>query len=128
MDGQTPIVVLVTLQRACANLIRMGTDIALMQNRPLIVLHVAQANDNGDNALNAQVLDYLYALSGESGAEMQVISSDVPVTAMANFAKERGAQDILMGKGELARGIAETLSRLLPGVRVQILEADNPPL
>ncbi len=124
-----PIVLLVTMQRACARLIRMGADMSLMQNRPLIVLHVARTDaEKTDQPLDAQVLNYLYALAGESGAEMHVLRSEVPVTAMANFAQEIGAQDVLMGKGEMAEGMAKTLSGMLPGVRVQILDADNPPV
>ena len=124
MPEQSPILVLVTLQRACARLIRSGADLAMLENRPLMVLHVARSDDHAEGApaIDAQVLDYLYALSGEAGAEMFVLTAEVPVTAMANFAAEHGVKRVLMGSGELAEGIAQTLSQLLPGVQVQILE------
>ena len=124
MAEQTPILVLVTMQRACARLIRTGADMAMLQNRPLMVLHVARDEGERAPAINAQVLDYLYALAGEAGAEMFVLTSDVPVTAMANFSQQHGVGTVLMGSGELSRGIAETLSQMLPGIQVQVLEED----
>ena len=69
-------------------------------------------------------LDYLSALSGEAGAEMCVLTSNVPVTAIANYAADCGARHVIMGGGGQACGIAETLSQLLPGVRVMILERE----
>ena len=87
---------LVTMQHACARLIREGVDLALREGRPVKVLHVVNpdAAPIGEPAINAQALDYLYALSGEAGAEMCVLTSNVPV------------------------------SQLLPGVRVMILERE----
>lgn len=121
-----PVLVLVTLQHACARLIREGVDLALREGRPVKVLHVVNpdAAPIGEPAINAQALDYLYALSGEAGAEMCVLTSKAPVTAIANYANECGARHVVMGGGERARGIAETLSQLLPGVRVLIMERE----
>ena len=121
-----PVLVLVTLQHACARLIREGVDLALREGRPVKVLHVVNpdAAPVGEPAINAQALDYLYALSGEAGAEMCVMTSNVPVTAIANYAADCGTRQVVMGGGERARGIAETLSQLLPGVRVMIMERE----
>lgn len=129
MSSRPPILVLVTLQHACARLIRRGADMALKNGCPLLVLHVAAKDGSsmGEPAINAQALDYLYALSGEAGAEMCVLTSDVPVNAIAHYAKQHGAREIVMGGGERAPGIAETLSRLLPGVQVLIMEEANQP-
>jgi len=115
--------VLVTLQRHCAKLIRYGTDIALKQGSLLKVVHVTQNNEetNGDKVANADVLNYLYALANEAGAEMCMINADVAVTAMAEYAKEIGTKQIIMGDGKQAHGIAETLSSLLPGVAIGII-------
>lgn len=55
---------------------------------------------------------------------MCVLTSKAPVTAIANYANECGARHVVMGGGERARGIAETLSQLLPGVRVLIMERE----
>ncbi|MEG2207511.1 MAG: hypothetical protein RR065_05350, partial [Clostridia bacterium] len=111
-QSQPPILVLVTLQRACARLIRTGIDMAFQQNAPMLVLHIAPKNGKamGEPSINAKALDYLYALSGEAGAEMCVLTSDVPVTAMANYAQQHGVKQVIMGGGQQASGIAETLS------------------
>jgi K+-sensing histidine kinase KdpD len=121
-----PVLVLVTMQHACARLIREGVDLALREGRPVKVLHVVNpdAAPIGEPAINAQALDYLYALSGEAGAEMCVLTSNVPVTAIANYATDCGTRHVIMGGGGQACGIAETLSQLLPGVRVMILERE----
>lgn len=121
-----PVLVLVTMQHACARLIREGVDLALREGRPVKVLHVVNpdAAPIGEPAINAQALDYLYALSGEAGAEMCVLTSNVPVTAIANYAADCGTRHVIMGGGGQACGIAETLSQLLPGVRVMILERE----
>jgi K+-sensing histidine kinase KdpD len=124
MDAQPPVLVLVTLQRACARLIRLGADQALKSHCPLHVLHVAVVDGQTEpkQAMDSQTLDYLYALAGEAGAEMTVLRAEVAVTAIAEFASREGVKDIVMGGGENAAGIAETLSELLPGVRVMIVE------
>ena len=126
MEHQPPILVLVTLQRACARLIRHGADMALALHSPLHVLHVVTKDGctNGEPPIEAQVLDYLYALAGEAGAEMTVLTADVAVTAMAEFASQRGVKTVIMGGGAHACGIAETLSKLLPGVQVMITSED----
>jgi len=123
MNDQPPIMVLVTLQRHCAKLIRYGTDKALKQGSPLKVVHVTQTNEEmaDEKVSNADVLNYLYALANEAGAEMCMINADVAVTAMAEYAKEIGTRQIIMGDGEQAHGIAETLSSLLPGVSIGII-------
>jgi len=126
MEQQPPILVLVTLQRACARLIRLGADMALKAHCPLHVLHVVDGvQDTGrEPAIDAQTLDYLYALASEADAQMTVLTAEVAVTAMAEFAHQEGSKKIIMGGGEQAVGIAETLSELLPGVQVMITGDD----
>ncbi len=120
---EEPVLVLVTLQRACARLIRKGADMAMRLHCPLHVVHVAQSELSEPNS--AQTLDYLYALAGEAGAEMCVLTSDVPVTAMADYAERVGVRQIVMGGGERAAGFAQTLTELLPGVKVLIVEEED---
>ena len=123
MDAQSPIMVLVTLQVSCARLIRKGADMALMRHCPLHVVHVTVAEDERNaQSLNADARNALYALCGEAGAEMCMLTATVAVTAMANYAREHSVQQIIMGGGEQASGIARTLSELLPGVQVLIVD------
>ena len=107
---------LVTLQHACARLIREGVDLALREGRPVKVLHVVNpdAAPIGEPAINAQALDYLYALSGEAGAEMCVLTSKAPVAAIANYANECGAHHVVMGGGERARASRRHLASSCP--------------
>ncbi len=119
MAEQGSLMVLVTMQRACARLIRFGADQAMIAHRPLHVVHVTPRE--GADAPQAETLNYLYALAGESGATMCVLRSDVAVNAMAEYAAQNGVSTVLMGGGEQAQHIARTLSELTPGVEVHIL-------
>lgn len=124
MEQSPPILVLVTMQRACARLIRRGADMALQEHCPLHALHVVVNSTvpDAETAIDAQVLDYLYALAGEAGAQMTVLTAEVAVTAIAEFASQQNVRKIIMGGGEQACGIAETLSEMLPGVQVMIVD------
>ncbi len=99
MEHEAPIIVLVTLQRLCARLIRSGADMALKQRCPLKVLHVAQVEAEAikENGIKADVLNELYALANEAGAEMCVLTAKVPVNAMAQYAKD-GQPGIFAGR------------------------------
>ncbi|MBP3540424.1 MAG: hypothetical protein J6K72_01210 [Clostridia bacterium] len=123
-----PVLALVTLQRSCARLIRKGADLAMKQQSSLYVLHVIAQDAMGDQEKYAKTLDYLYALAGEVGAEMCMRIAEVPLTAIANYAQEIGAGQVVMGGGEKASGIAETLSGLLPGVQILIVDAEGAPV
>jgi len=126
MDEKSPVLVLVSMQKMCARLIRAGVDMALKQGCPLKIVHVSTANgQDGQTQIDAQVLNYLYALANEAGAEMCVLSAEVIVTTMIDYAREHGVKQIVMGKGENAEGIAKTLTEFLPGVRVLIMEEEN---
>lgn len=126
MAERPPIMVLVTLQQLCARLIRNGADMAMKQRCPLKVVHVALSDqaEKGNSAIDAQVLNDLYALSNEVGAEMCVLTAEVAVAAMADYAQKNGVKQILLGGGQRAHGIAETLSSLLPGVKVLIIDPE----
>ena len=121
MEQQTPVLVLVTMQRSCARLIRFGADEALKRHQPLHVVHVAPLGEK-QNAPDTDTLNYLYALAGEAGATMCVLRSDVAVNAMAHYAKENNISLVYLGDGENAPGIARTLCELVPGVQVRMME------
>ena len=121
MEEKSPVMVLVSMQKSCARLIRAGADMAMKQGCPLKIVHVRSAAD-GQDGIDAQVLNYLYALANEAGAEMCVLTAEVAVTAMVDYAKENSVKRIIMGAGENAEGIAKTLTGFLPGVQVLIVE------
>ena len=123
MAEPSAIMVLVTMQRACARLIRLGADRAMREHRPLHVVHVTPRE--GTAAPEAETLNYLYALVGEAGATMCVLRSDVAVNAMAEYAVQNAVGAVLMGGGGQAESIARTLSELCPGVEVHILPEEG---
>ena len=125
MELQPSVMVLVSMQKLCARLIRTGAAIALRKNRPLKVVHVTTSEPTqADRAMDGQVLNYLYALANEVNAEMCVLTAKVAVTAMVKYAQEYNVKQIVMGHGENAQGIAQTLSSFLPGVQIMIMD-DN---
>jgi K+-sensing histidine kinase KdpD len=119
--------VLVTMQRMCARLIRLGADVALKQGCPLRVVHVASNPDTPGSRgkIDAQTLNYLYALANEAGAEMCLLTSDILVTAVAEYASLHHVKQIIMGGGDQASGIAETLCGMLPGVKVSVVDEET---
>ena len=126
MDEKSSVMVLVSMQKMCARLIRAGADMAIKQGCPLKIVHVSAANgQDGQTPIDARVLNYLYALANEAGAEMCVLSAEVIVTTMVDYAKEHDVKLIVMGKGENADGIAKTLTGFLPGVQVLIIEEEH---
>jgi len=126
MDEKYPVMVLVSMQKMCARLIRAGADMAMKQGCPLKIVHVSAANgQDGQTQMDAQALNYLYALANEAGAEMCVLSAEVIVTTMVDYAKEHGVKQIIMGTGENAEGMAKTLTEFLPGVQVLIMEEEH---
>ena len=126
MDNASPVMVLVSMQKMCARLIRAGADMAMKQGCPLKIVHVSVNNEqDGQLKMNAQVLNYLYALANEAGAEMCVLTGEVMITAMVDYAMENGVKQVIMGHGENADGIAKTLAEFLPGVRVLILKEEQ---
>lgn len=126
MAEQSPVMVLVTMQRMCARLIRLGADQALKENRSLKVVHVTgpEESSEGQAKIDAQTLNYLYALANEAGAEMCLLTSSVPVTAIAQYAVENQVGHIIMGGGHQAQGIAQTLCEMLPGVAVAVVDEE----
>ena len=125
MEGNPPLLVLVTLQRACARLIRRGADMALAQHCPLHVLHVV-VNDpaaQAETTLDAQTLDFLYALCGEAGAQMTVLTAEVAPTAMAEFAHRDGDAAGFDAFAQWLQASLLRLSKRLGGARLQTLLA-----
>ncbi len=127
MPERSPVMVLVTMQRMCARLIRLGADEALKRGCPLKVVHVASPAEMPESQakIDAQTLNYLYALANEAGAEMCLLTSEVPVTAMAQYAVQNQVGQIILGGGSEAAGMAQTLAEMLPGVAVAVVDEET---
>ena len=117
-------VVCVTVQKTCERLIRQGA--AFAGAKGLHVLHVAK---DGETLLggkdDGEALNYLYRISREYGAEMDVLrAKDKDITeTVAAYARSNGAGCIVLGSGGERRGddFSTKLRARLPGVDVEIV-------
>jgi len=117
-------VVCVTVQKTCERLIRRGATFAGEQG--LHVLHVAK---DGETLLggrdDVEALDYLYRISREFGAEMDVLRAkdkDIIETVVA-YTKTNDAACIVLGSSSDRRGsdISTKLRARLPGVEIEVV-------
>lgn len=115
--------VCVTTQRSCERLIREGLRETGGAEGFLRVLHVT---GSGRSILGAEdepsALEYLFRVSGESGADMRMVRSDDLIASITAEAKDFGAEMVLLGASRhQARGrhIAEKLRMNLPGLEIR---------
>lgn len=116
--------VCVTVQKTCERLIRQGAVYAGAEN--LYVLHVAR---DGEALLggsdDGEALDYLFRISREFGAEMDVLRAkdkDI-IHTVAAYAKTNGVACVVLGSGSERRGdgFSAKLRARLPGVDVEVI-------
>jgi K+-sensing histidine kinase KdpD len=116
--------VCVTVQKTCERLIRQGA--AYAGGESLHVLHVAK---DGETLLggkdDGEALNYLYRISREYGAEMDVLrAKDKDITeTVAAYAKTHGVACIVLGSGgeHRAGDISAKLRAKLPGVDIEVV-------
>lgn len=114
--------VCVTVQKTCERLIRTGSIIA--GDAGLHVVHVAK---NGEallgNGNDREALEYLFRISREFGAEMDVLRSGEVIDTITDYARRNKIACIVLGgagkKDEL--GFAARIKSRLPGVSVEVL-------
>jgi K+-sensing histidine kinase KdpD len=117
------VLVCVTKQKSCEQLIEYGARIAREQGAGLQVLHVAGMTGNFlDSPTEGEALEKLYEISSARGAEMTVRrASDVP-GEIAAFARSVEADTIVMGQSRSSgRDLPGQLRALLQGVDVRVL-------
>ncbi len=117
------VLVCVTVQKSCRQLIEYGARVASEQEAGLAVLHVAGRTDNFlGNPAEGEALEALYEVSSEYGAEMTVRRASDVTGEIAACARAMGAGVIGMGQSRQAdRDIPGQLRALLPGVDVRVL-------
>ncbi|MBQ8080797.1 MAG: universal stress protein [Clostridia bacterium] len=114
------ILVCVTGQNSCDRLIRRGRELALSTGMPLRVLHVRTTDRTlMGNPDISEALNYLYGLAREAEAEMEIISSPEVEDTICSYAREHGAQMLVMGNSPRHR--PET--RLVERVQLRLPEA-----
>ena len=109
------VLVCVTVKKECERLILAGRRFAEAECLPLHVLHVMEEKDqSGFDAAAQEVLNHLYALSRDAGAEMTVLRAQDVNAAIADYAPKIGAVCVIVGsdsRGEWA--VAEDLREQL---------------
>ena len=94
------VLVCVTGQQSSRRLIHRGAEIAREHGASLLVLAVSGSGFNLlKNPSVNQALNDLYALSGEVGAEMTMLSDQDPHRAICQFARARGVTRLVLGEG-----------------------------
>lgn len=117
------VLVCVTVQKSCEQLIEYGAHIAAEQKSGLTVLHVAGLSENFlGNPAEGEALEALYKISSSHGAEMTVRRAADVAGEIATYARTVGASTIVMGQSRHAgRDIPGQLRALLPDVDVRVL-------
>ncbi len=122
------VMVCVTMQRSCQRLIREGERIAAEKDAALAVVHVARPEDDLlGNPDEGEALNYLFTVASEAKAQMQVLRSAKIAKSLAQFAKENGATDIVMGQARgrnqaVMRSILGEVERQAPGLTVHVIQ------
>ena len=92
--------VCVTAQRSCQRLIHRGAEIAHSYDTPLLVLFVSGSGFNVlTNPSVSTVMNELYAVSAQVGAEMTMLQSSTPKAAISGFIRDRHVKHLILGQG-----------------------------
>ena len=117
------VLVCVTVQKSCEQLIKYGAQVAKEKGLGLSVLHVAGLTGNFlGNPAEGEALETLYKISSAHGAEMTVRRASDVIGEIATFARTIGATEIVMGQSKSGgRDIPGQLRALLGDMDVRVL-------
>lgn len=110
MNGK--ILVCVTVQEGCVELIRRGHDLALASGAEVHVLHVSENKSLLGSPENAAILNTLMSLAREAEAEMSILYERDVAEAIARYARQLGAETLVLGPDRT--GLTGRLRALLP--------------
>lgn len=116
--------VCVTVQKTCERLIRAGSRFSQGEPHFLSVVHVAPMDAHFlGGTQDAEALDFLYRISREFGADMDVLRSSQPIDTLAEHALKIGAQCIVLGSGGKPEkmDVSTLLQKRLPNVRIHVV-------
>ena len=116
-EKQTGLVmVCVTRQRQCEQLIRRGAELAQQEKLDLMVVNVQRPGYlQGEDA---ELLDYLMEVTRRVGGELQVLYDQEPIARLVRYARENPVRAMVLGhapEGEtpLAAAVKQALPQLL---------------
>ena len=129
-ESAAQVLVCVTRQKACEQLIRVGARLAREGDMGLMVVHVAPFGENIlGNPQEGEALDYLFTIAKQYGAAMQMLRSDHVVSALQRFALENHVATIVMGASRGDNTLIAELTRALeehaPTVRIDVVDSQE---
>ena len=112
------VMVCVTSQRQCEELIELGSEVADRMNSPLAVVSV-QPMGIPDPA-SMTLMEYLMDVARQHDGELLMLYGNDPVPRLVDYAREHTAKAIVMGR---ARGggpsaVVEALKKALPDTQI----------
>jgi len=114
------VLVCVTQQKTCENLIRAGAKLLSEDgDNSLYVIHVVNENDKLlYNLSDGDALEYLFEITKEVGADLIVRRSKDVIKTILEFAEEKKITHIVLGNSQdkdSSKNFAGKLKKKLPG-------------
>ena len=123
MNGKKCILVCVTVQQGCVELIRRGQDQALKNGADMHVLHVSDNKSLMSRPDSAAILDTLFSLAREAEAEMSILYERDVAGAIARHARDLGADTLILGPDRT--GLTARVRAQLPE-ETELISVSNP--
>lgn len=114
------VLVCVTQQKTCENLIKAGLKISSeSEDNSLYVIHVVNENDKLlYNLSDGDALEYLFRITKDIGADLIVKRSKDVIKTIVDFAEEKEITHVVLGSSQekdSSKNFANKLKRRLPG-------------
>lgn len=119
MENSYRIMICVTRQKTCERLIQKGLELISGTGGELYVVHAIKTGENYlGNPNEAEALEYLFRVSKEAGAEMNVLRTKNVLKTLVDFAKEQRITTLILGPTPEggSNNLLHELQHLLPFV------------
>jgi len=115
------VLVCVTQQKTCENLIRVGAKISSEAvDNSLYIIHVVNENDKLlYNLSDGDALEYLFEITKEVGADLIIRRSKDVIKTLVDFTDEKEITHVVLGSSQEmdpSKNFATKLKRKLPGI------------
>lgn len=120
MDKKHRIMICVTRQRTCERLIQQGKELVSQVGGELYVVHAIKTGENYlGNPNENEALEYLFRVSKEVGAEMNVLRTKNVIKTLVDFAKKQKITTMILGPAPETEpsNIVNELQHLLPSIQ-----------
>jgi K+-sensing histidine kinase KdpD len=115
------VLVCVTQQKTCENLIRVGVNLSSEDDSSsLFVIHVVNENDKLlYNLSDGDALEYLFHITKEVGADLVIRRSKDVIKTIVDFANEKEITHVVLGNSQEkdpSKNFVAKLKKKLPGI------------